>query len=243
MTGKFLLSAVIGFIFTTSLFAQMKQDFAPIFKEIVKPPQSCAEADSMTFRDSTGKELIISDLITKQKTKFETIRNDITYSIKAVENDEQRMPMPPGDPGPRGDIQMPEDFRMMKKIMDKCRSASDEISAVKDNFKNKIIVLQDSLNRKLKLTMSDDRESRKILADEFLNSVKTEFDKEIITIELKSAIIDKAVKQYFSNKDLFIPPLMITLLKSQQTEINAAIFLLKITEECVKIGSKFYFEN
>ncbi|MFZ1459614.1 MAG: hypothetical protein WAU38_02340, partial [Ignavibacteria bacterium] len=84
---------------------------------------------------------------------------------------------------------------------------------------------------------------RKILADEFLNSVETEFDNEIITIELKSAIIDKAVKQYFSNKDLLIPPLMITLLKSQQTEINAAIFLLKITEECVKIGSKFYFEN
>ncbi len=243
MTGIFLKSAVIVFIFTTSPFAQMKQDFTPIFKEIIRPPQSCAEADAMTIKDSTGKELILSKLITDQKIKFETIQKDISYSIKAVENDEQRMPMPPGDPGPLGDIQMPEDFRKMKKIMDKCRSASDEISAVKDNFKNKIIVLQDSLNRKLKLTKSEDRESRKILADEFLHSVETEFDNEIITIELKSAIIDKAVKQYFSNKDLLIPPLMITLLKSQQTEINAAIFLLKITEECVKIGSKFYFEN
>jgi len=131
----------------------------------------------------------------------------------------------------------------MKKIMDKCRSASDEISAVKDNFKNKIIVLQDSLNRKLKLTKSEDRESRKIFADEFLHSVKTEFDNEIITMEQKSAIIDKAVKQYFSNKDMYVPPLMITLLKSQQTEISAVIFLLKITEECVKIGSKFYYQN
>lgn len=243
MTGIFLKSAVIVFIFTTSPFAQMKQDFTPIFKEIIRPPESCAEADAMTIKDSTGKELILSKLITDQEIKFETIQKDISYSIKAVENDEQRMPMPPGDPGPLGDIQMPEDFRKMKKIMDKCRTASDEISAVKDNFKNKIIVLQDSLNRKLKLTKSEDRESRKILADEFLNSVETEFDNEIITIELKSAIIDKAVKQYFSNKDLLIPPLMITLLKSQQTEINAAIFLLKITEECVKIGSKFYFEN
>ena len=243
MAGIFLKSALIVFVFTTTLFAQMKQDFAPIFKEIIRPPQSCAEADSMTFRDSTGKELIMGDLITKQKIKFETIQNDISYSIRAVENDEQRMPMPPGDPGPRGDIQMPEDFRMMKKIMDKCRSASDEITAVKDKLKNDIIVLQDSLNRKLKLTKSEDRESRTILADEFLYSVKTEFENEIITMEQKSAIIDKAVKQYFSNKDMFIPPLMITLLKSQQTEINAAIFLLKITEECVKIGSKFYFEN
>ena len=243
MAGIFLKSAVIVFIFTTSPFAQMKQDFTPIFKEIIRPPESCAEADAMTIKDSTGKELILSKLITDQEIKFETIQKDISYSIKAVENDEQRMPMPPGDPGPLGDIQMPEDFRKMKKIMDKCRTASDEISAVKDNFKNKIIVLQDSLNRKLKLTKSEDRESRKILADEFLNSVETEFDNEIITIELKSAIIDKAVKQYFSNKDLLIPPLMITLLKSQQTEINAAIFLLKITEECVKIGSKFYFEN
>ena len=147
MTGIFLKSAVIVFIFTTSPFAQMKQDFTPIFKEIIRPPESCAEADAMTIKDSTGKELILSKLITDQKTKFETIRNDITYSIRAVENDEQRMPMPPGDPGARGDIQMPEDFRKMKKIMDKCRTASDEISAVKDNFKNKIIVLQDSLRR------------------------------------------------------------------------------------------------
>ncbi|MBK6538180.1 MAG: hypothetical protein IPG09_10525 [Ignavibacteria bacterium] len=170
----------------------------------------------MTIKDSTGKELIPSKLITDQKIKFETIQKDISYSIKAVENDEQRMPMPPGDLGPLGDIQMPEDFRKMKKMMDKCRAASDEISAVKDNFKNEIIVLQDSLNRKLKLTKSEDRESRKILADEFLNSVKTEFDNEIITMEQKSVIIDKAVKQYFSNKDLFIPPLMITLLKSQR---------------------------
>ena len=243
MTIKFLISAVIVFIFKTSLFAQMKQDFTPIFKEIIRPPESCAEADAMTIKDSTGKELILSKLITDQKIKFETIQKDISYSIKAVENDEQRMPMPPGDPGPLGDIQMPEDFRKMKKIMDKCRSASDEISAVKDNFKNKIIVLQDSLNRKLKLTKSEDRESRKILADEFLHSVKTEFDNEIITMEQKSVVIDKAVKQYFSNKDMYVPPLMITLLKSQQTEISAVIFLLKITEECVKIGSKFYFEN
>ena len=243
MTGIFLKSAVIVFIFTTSLFAQMKQDFAPIFKEIIRPPQSCAEADAMTIKDSTGKELILSELIAKQKIKFETIQNDISYSIRAVENDEQRMPMPPGDPGPLGDIQMPEDFRKMKKIMDKCRSASDEISAVKGKLKNEIIVLQDSLNRKLKLTKSEDRESRKILADEFLHSVKTEFDNEIITMEQKSVVIDKAVKQYFSNKDMYVPPLMITLLKSQQTEISAVIFLLKITEECVKIGSKFYYQN
>ncbi len=243
MPGKLLTSVIIVFIFSTGLFAQMKQDFTPVFKEIIKPPQSCAEADALTIKDSAGKDSILSKLITDQKTKFEKIQNDIDYSVRTIENDEKRMPMPPGDPGPRGDIQMPEDFRMSKKMMDKCRSASDEILIVKDKLKNDIIILQDSLNRKLKLTKSEDRESRKILADEFLNSVKTEFDNEIITIEQKSAIIDKAVRQYFSNKDMFIPPLMIALLKSQQTEISAAIFLLKITEECIKIGSKFYFEN
>ncbi|MBK6538179.1 MAG: hypothetical protein IPG09_10520 [Ignavibacteria bacterium] len=116
MTGIFLKSAVIVFIFTTSLFAQMKQDFTPIFKEIIRPPESCAEADAMTIKDSTGKELILSKLITDQEIKFETIQKDISYSIKAVENDEQRMPMPPGDPGPLGDIQMPEDFRKMKRL-------------------------------------------------------------------------------------------------------------------------------
>ena len=241
MTGKFLKSAVIVFIFTTSLFAQMKQDFVPLFKDIIKPPQSCAEADSMAFRDSSGKELIMSEFITEQKTKFETIRNDIDYSIRAIENDEQRMPMPPGDPDQRGNIQMPDQLKMMKKIIDKSSSASDEIIVLTGKLKNEIVILQDSLNRKLKLTKSEDMESRKILADEFLHSVKTEFENKIITIEQKSAVIDKAVKEYFSNKDLFIPPLMITLLKSQQTEINAAIFLLKITEECIKIGSKFYY--
>lgn len=243
MTGKLLISVIIVFIFSTGLFAQMKQDFTPVFKEIIRPPQSCAEADTMIIKDSTGKEFMPGKLITDQKTKFGNIQYDIDISIQVIENDEQRMPMSPGEPGPRGDIQMPVDFAKIRKMMDKCNKASDGISALTENLKNEIVILQDSLNRRLKLTKLNEHESRKILADEFLYSVKTEFDKELIKIEKKSGIIDKAVKQYYSDKNLFVPPLMITLLKSQQTEIKAAVFLLKITEECAKIGSKFYIEN
>lgn len=243
MTGKLITSVIIIFIFSKSLFAQMKQDFTPVFIEIVRPPQSCAEADTMAIKDSTGNEMILSKLITDQKTKFDYIQHDIDISIQVIENDEQRMPMSPGEPGPRGDIQMPEDFAKIRKMMEKCNKASDGITALTENLKNEIVILQDSLNRRLKLTRVNDFGSRKILADEFLYSVKTEFDKALIKIKKKSGIIDKAVKQYYSDKNLFIPPLMITLLKSQQTEIKAAVFLLKITEECAKIGSKFYIEN
>jgi hypothetical protein len=248
MPKIFFTVTFIILISSSQIFSQVKTELTPYFTGIIKPPASCTDAYSYSqSSDTSAKVKMGAAMIAEQELRLKKLQYDISFKLKSLKNQMNDSQMPPGgmkppqgNSGMPGSNAIPEEIILIRKEVEKCKTAGENTTKYLDKLKSEIEIAQYDFNFKLKKTIAEDSLSRVLITDEFLSKIIVTFNKYLSLFQDNAAIIDKSIKNLENETEFRIPPMQIDLLKAQDSEVYSALFLLNITKECAKIGAKFY---
>lgn len=242
MKNKF--TGIILFLFSSLYsYAQIDADIQNEYKELLRPPINCREASELSvkaLKDSAGNETI--NFFLKKEKDLLDLKSEIEKHIDNFKSnfDSFRKPennLPPGEnPG------FPEAEYIVIENVKKCVKASDEINDFVKSFKKDIVSRQDTLNRKLKQTILSDSAERQSAADLFLQKINRLYGDYYLKIIIRVTKIENVIKNFELKEKVYYPFAGFKLLECQLTEVKTALFLLKVTNECARIGSEFYIK-
>lgn len=259
---KLATALLFTIIFSENIFSQVgqnqyyKQDFLQLFDSLVHPPENCETAFSNILYDSVKKEILLEG---KLKDQYDLILNLYSYYDTESQKAEKKkfaLPEnpggteppksgpPPNGNGPPGGIGIVPDGA--KEIMEDINSVNliiDNIIVNTEKYKNELKKSVSKLNEELKSTMQSDYSGRLIMANDFLTSQQTDYNKYYLLFRNNMSKVNEIVKKYNNGENLKFPPLKNDILRIQTVMISNIKFLITITKEFSLTGAKFYIED
>lgn len=256
------LALLLTINFSENIFSQInqnqyyKQDIILLFDSLLHPPENCEAAFSNVSYDSVKREL---ELDGKLKDQYDLILSMYNYYETESQKAEKKkfdlpegrggieLPNngpPPNENGPPGGIgSIPDGAGEIMEDINNANLVIDNIIVNTEKYKNELKKNVSKLNEELKSTMQNDYSGRLKIANDFLSSQQTDYNKYFLLFRNNVSKVNVIVKKYNYGENLKFPPLKNDILRIQTVMISNIKFLITITKEFSLTGSKFYIEE
>ena len=248
-----LLICFTGLLFI-DLYAQQEKDplikqlFVPLLDSLVTPPSSCNEASALMMFDSTNKEYEYNSVLKEQNARVEKLFDDITASAQKKNAGKFSLRQRPEGNGPPGGFPNPgisdmqNEFARIKEEMEDAYIAVDKMNVTREKLKDDLTILLNNVNDELHLTFESDHEAHLVIINKFLKSVADLYNNNFRIFRKNMLKIDEILEKFDFGANIKSPPVRSEITNLQEAQITNLKFLLKITDEMINIGSKFYHE-
>lgn len=230
--------------FSFNAYGQVGVNFLKLYQSILKPPADCKKAyEYMNLKDTSFSKTYGQNYFEVKESELISIKTEIENQIKEFKNNINSFKRPDNPVPPSGIGGMPQDNKMIMDDLKKCEKSSEEINFFVKEFKKDIVSIQDSLNKAMKNTLAEDSLSRQIIMNEFLIKLYDRSEDYSKKFETHVSKIEKVISKFGIQEKIDLPFADFKILNIQLSEINGAIFLLRVAKESSRIGSGFYIRE
>lgn len=230
--------------------ANVRQLFGGFLDSMIRVPFDAQQAWELTVFDSAENQMHFANIVLDQDIRIKNIERQIDSTLKKKNMFGHIRPRgnDPGNNRP-GTVGNPENFPSdmnfndMREDLYELNTAMDRIEVTKQQFKNEINRLQDSVNIKLKKTLQKDYAAHLNIINDFIGRVSKLYEKNLNILKENTRKTDEIIERYDYGEKVKFTPMELEIIKTQSAQAKNLKFFFNIIKEFIMLGSNFYRES